>query len=160
MAKPKLTATMPDGTIATRSTDRDYTHVVAVEVQNAPRHAAAQNLVNVEQAHLDHYQGLLDGTIEPSEAEAQSASRWIDDELVELTPETRWADSADRASRRLAKAVKALAKTPATGTTWEAWSWHGRYDLAAKKVDEIRGAMGRGVYPAIVNVEIVEVGVD
>ena len=68
MAKPKLTATMPDGTVDTRRTDREYVSVVAVETRNAYYHAAAQSRVNEAQADLAHWQGLLDGTIEPSEA--------------------------------------------------------------------------------------------
>jgi hypothetical protein len=31
MAKPKLTVTLPGGTLASRRTDREYTHVLAVK---------------------------------------------------------------------------------------------------------------------------------
>lgn len=135
MAKPKLTATLPDGTVATRRTDRNYVTVVAVETQNAYYHNEAQARLAREEAR---------------EAEAREKANVAN-------PPEHLVDCAREAARWTEQARKAFAKTSPDGTTWAAWSWHSRYDLAAKKVDEIKGHMGRGVYPAIVNIETVPV---
>lgn len=125
MAKPKLTATLPDGTKATRRTEAAYTHVVAVQCDYAKDYAR-------EAYSLDQLKSRIEG------AQARIAAG-EGDRQDELT--VRW--GAEKSP--VAEAEKKLAKLPTEGLYWAATSWHSRYDLAAKQRDVAYGWSHNGV---------------
>jgi len=139
MPKTKLSATLPDGTIATRTTARTYTHVVAVRrsYESALDVAVRQSAGDLD--NYAHYAAFLDGTSRflakrswQSDAEHAASCAW---DIARATAAIDGATSADEyAAARKAQRIADVEARKAAGNfdTWSAEAWAGRLDLAQK----------------------------
>ena len=116
-------AQLPDGSFASRKTNRPYKFVLAVLVDYADDRSRAQKFVDCASVRVRRYEGLIAGTISPDS--------WED------TQRSTWAGNLASWKRQEAEAVDKLNKIPSEGSYWSACSWHTRSDLAQKEFSKV-----------------------
>lgn len=110
----KLTCTAPDGSTISRRTDRTYTHVVLVKHSEAAARKAGESWARHE-ADKNYEWHLREGNTDAPDREAFY--------------QERLGIEKDRVDGRAARGHF---------TTWSAYGWCGREDLARKQFDAAR----------------------
>ena len=130
--KNKLQTTLPDGSIATRTTARTYTHLIAIG-------RTAETQIQNIQRDIDRQETYL---AEFSDEEAMEAHY---QKMAADFPETYTVEQGRQQTTEQIARVKAyLAEHKAkkaevldrNQTEWTAWTWCGRPDLAQKAYAE------------------------
>lgn len=133
--KIKLSATLPDGTIATRTTARTYTHVIAVRPswEAAIRRANADNTPARHASNWGFYQARLNGeklySDTPEKARAEAIEKLGGHETLEAF-----------AAAKLQEALARVEAAKAAGEydSWGALTWCGRLSLAQNELAKAR----------------------
>lgn len=137
MPKAKLTATLPDGSVATRTTARTYTHVVAVRrsFEYAMTHANRSGAS--DGSNWDYNNSIIEGKHDghagnwgtPDQIAARRAKR-----IEEAKDSIGSLSRAEYIEARRAGYVAAIELKKEEGyyDKWTAESWAGRLDLAQK----------------------------
>jgi hypothetical protein len=144
MTKIKLTATLPDGTVATRTTARTYTHVIAV-LPSYKEHLRRANdeLAQVQDSsNWDYRASCANGTY--------AYPAWYSQEARDksVAEGRAWiAENPDRAAfitGKHADRVAAVEARKAEGfyETWQAATWCGRLSLAQAQLAQLQRADG------------------
>lgn len=144
MTKRTIHAQLPDGSTGKRSTDRLYTHAIAVERNSADTYERITNRLANQRAKLAGCEAKL-AEVRPAEPTVREA---LDFQVAE--------HNLGYYIKAVAKEQKALAATSPTGTYWEVLSWHTRLDLAEKATATAQANQIKWNLPAL-TLTIVEV---
>lgn len=139
MPKTKLTVTLPDGSIATRTTARTYTHVVAV--RRSYEYALEKSVLfaDLDRANFEYFSRMLDGTSpflrQASYRTAEQQAEYNADCVARATKALEGHDTLEgyTAAKRAAR-LDSVERDKEAGLfdKWSAESWAGRLDLAQK----------------------------
>lgn len=137
--KAKLTATLPNGEIITRTTSRTYSHAVValVDADLAIAFATSKDWEKTERHNYKYYTECAAGTHEHvavygAEGQAEYRRSWAKKRQAESADFIAKFPTADEycAAQRAAR----IAAVEARIGKWEELGWAGRGDLAAKLV--------------------------
>lgn len=118
--KRKLTATGPDGLFASRSTDRNYTHVVWIQTTEVIWTRKCNETISCYEGFAERNRRALNG-LEPRYL-AQYGEQVVKDTLEDYEAHI--------------KNMKAKRDAGFQGEAWRCEHWCGRYDLAVKAMSK------------------------
>lgn len=132
MSKRTVTVTAPDDSVHTRQTERPYSHAVLVESSNAKLYATQESRVEYLEDQVKRLETM-------SSTDSQINVR--DHNLV-------------IARKSLNEAVDKLGEMDCVGTTWGAFSFHGKLTAALKQMATINDKIHVYGYESVIVQEV------